>query len=103
MPIKFNIDGGGECIECGKPLKEEVRKETYRNLSGNYYGYMLYCSYRCVNDASIKRQKQRRKEAMTNLICSYCEKVFNGKRKDTKFCSTKCRVQNHRKSKGGKS
>ena len=96
MPIKYNNDGEGNCIQCGKPLKEELRKETYRNLTGNHYGYMLYCSYRCVNDAQIKRSKQRRKESMSNLTCLYCKKIFNGKRKDTKFCSIRCRVAHFR-------
>ena len=31
--------------------------------------------------------------------CEYCDKPFESKRKGTKFCSTKCRVDYHRKNK----
>jgi len=101
MPYQYNKSEEGNCKQCGKPLKDADKGfPTWSSMEGNYYGYRLYCSYRCVNDAQTKRAKERRHQAMKGLICHQCKKVFDGKRKDTKFCSIKCRVTNHRIKKG---
>jgi len=97
MAYKYNKEEEGNCKHCGKSLKEADNTCGYRDgLHGNTYGYKLYCSYRCINDAYIKRRKERNLQARSNLVCEYCKKVFNGTRKDTKFCSGKCRVADFR-------
>lgn len=92
MGIIYNKSEEGECIECGKPLKDADQTGGWATSKGNLYGMKLYCSYRCINDAGTRKAKQRRKEAMSNLTCLNCKKVFDAKRHDTKFCCCKCRV-----------
>lgn len=99
MPIKYNYEGEGNCKYCGKPLKEA--EESWGVLrgeqQGNLYGYKLYCSYRCKNDSYIQWRKEKNKKLRENIACKNCNKIFNGQRKDAKFCSTKCRVSYFRK------
>ena len=98
MPNIYNYPEEGKCLHCNKLLKDADQTGGWMSRKGNQYGFKLYCSYRCINDAGTKRAKERRKQSMKGLTCLHCEKVFDGKRKDTKFCSIKSRVAAWRKT-----
>lgn len=54
-----------------------------------------YCSYRCTNDAYMKRRKTRQENARYK-VCAHCQTPFTAKRSDTKTCSSKCRQAEYR-------
>jgi len=56
-----------------------------------------YCSQRCVNDAAISRRKKL-KELEREKICPICNEPFKAKRKDSLYCSPKCKQKAYRTS-----
>ena len=61
------------------------------------YPHQVYCSYSC-NYRGTRLRKKSHKEKV-ECICLECNNKYMAKRKDTKFCSVKCRVANFRKNK----
>lgn len=57
-----------------------------------------WCSYRCCNDASILRQKHRRRLARQKK-CSQCGVDFEANRADQLFCTSLCRIRHFRNKK----
>ncbi|MBG9940590.1 hypothetical protein ABD77_00790 [Brevibacillus formosus] len=56
-----------------------------------------YCSYRCTNDAYIKRRKLRREENREKK-CVACGVDFTAKRNDAKYCCGACKQKAYRKN-----
>jgi hypothetical protein len=59
-----------------------------------------YCSYYCVNDASIERQKERRAKRLKKN-CASCGIEFTVKRSDALYCSSACKQRAYRLHKAG--
>jgi len=94
-----------KCAVCGKTLIKEGEKELWEEdkkwgfiLAPNW-AYRLYCSNKCHSIMQERKRKEKRKEKLQNMKCVNCERLFNGGRRDQKFCSGKCRVAYFRKNK----
>ncbi len=72
------------CARCGKPIEGVFVSRAKK-----------YCSYRCVNDAQIARRRERQ-AAARQLVCAQCGDAFEGKRRDAKYCSPRCKTAAHR-------
>ena len=57
-----------------------------------------YCSWRCANDAYMKRRRLR-KHAECEKVCPVCGKPFIGKTKATVYCSAACKQKQYRQNK----
>lgn len=93
------------CVMCGYISQYETnyRRKTCSTTNCQEHGGYLYeekCDY--IRNRMLKHlNKIRHKIFMIERksICEYCNKEYHQIRKDGKFCSTKCRVGNHRKIK----
>lgn len=74
---------GRAAIECGN-AKCRVRFVPYR-------GHTLYCSDLCrVRELALQAYYRRRKPVPART-CPVCEQVFSSRRRDTMYCSPRCR------------
>jgi hypothetical protein len=55
------------------------------------------CSYRCTNDIGILRRKQRKLQERKKK-CLLCGTDFTANRKDTMYCSPKCKQKAYRQT-----
>ena len=87
-------------------LKEEYEKYGYGyKCTCTWCGKVFYsrlpnakkCSYRCTNDAKIANRKQR-KELEREKMCPICGNEFHAKRKDSIYCSKKCKQKVYRQN-----
>jgi hypothetical protein len=99
-------------------VQEKLKEEYIENYKNNYsqdvyiltcsfcgkdfysYGYRaLYCSYRCANDANIKRRKERKMKERQK-VCPVCNEQYQAKRKDSIYCRPACRQKHFRQCNG---
>jgi hypothetical protein len=79
------------CPGCGEPIF----------VSPHLRWYLKYCSLRCY-----QREYRKRKRSSGSTIawkgdkppqCAACKKSIGGKRRDSRFCSNKCRQWHYRR------
>ena len=66
-------------------------------------GRILYCSAECKRKSDLARWKKASAAKYKPVDhddrnCEYCRESFKPKTDIARFCSTKCRVANHRKA-----
>lgn len=91
-------------VAYGKQLSEHVLLHSIHKFNCHHcgkeayaeYPHAKYCSYRCTNDAYIKRRKERRQEARKKN-CMMCGRRFEAKRNDAKYCSLACKQSSYRR------
>jgi hypothetical protein len=71
-----------ECWHCGHEFYVGYRGVKHRR----------YCSHSYVNDAFIKRRKERKEWIRSSRVCEYCNNKFHGKRTHSKYCCPSHRV-----------
>lgn len=75
----------GVCGQCGKVVHRGVSNARW-------------CSYRCSNDAYIRRRAGWRRRARAK-VCLRCGKPFVATRRDALYCRRACRQGAYRKRK----
>lgn len=81
------------CFGCGRKIYQwhDPRDDTYQTQ------YLVpACSPECQRKRRLTLANERRRKSKSQRRCSQCEREFVPKRKDARYCSTRCRQAAHR-------
>lgn len=76
-----------DCEGCGRPVTR--RRRGWRQPH-------TYCSRQCASAAG----NARRRQPIPLRICAMCETEYQPKRRDSQYCSVRCRQRAHRRRNG---
>jgi hypothetical protein len=94
--INTPVLNSGICSICGKKNEDLGYGKVYYDCRRKTcYNQECKTIYQLLKWFFAKKINQIEK-AERRFVCSYCKKEYHSPRKDSKFCSVKCRVANHR-------
>ena len=80
------------CQKCGKEFVKIMTENTFLETK------KFFCSRSCANSRDWNEEKRKRhskiflkEDSIINRKCEFCEKTYNTKYKNSKFCSRKCK------------